>query len=106
MSKSIKNLVVILIILTTVFGAYYFLTQESALVLRTGESDRQLEELLLSAQTFTARQQVLNAITLDMEVLDSEVFDSLRGYAPNPREYEIGRPDPFVPTNFTEESPE
>lgn len=100
MSKSAKNLIVVLGIVTTVFAAYYFFTQEAALVLRTSESDRQLEELLVAAEDFAARQRVLDTIALDTHVLDSDIFNSLRDFSPTPEEYEIGRPDPFLPTEF------
>lgn len=100
MSKSAKNLIVILGIITTVFAAYYFFTQEAALVLRSTDSDRQLEELLIAAQEFSARQQALNAITLDTTIFSSEVFNSLRSYSPEAEEFQIGRPDPFLPTRL------
>lgn len=102
MSKSAKNLIVILGIVTTVFAAYYFFTQEAALVLRTDESNQQLQELLVAAEQFSARQQVLNTISLDTRIFESEVFNSLRGFSPTPEEYNIGRPDPFLPTEFND----
>jgi len=98
MSKSAKNLIVVLGIITTVFAAYYFFTQEAALVLRSSESNRQLDQLLFAADEFTARQQVLNNITLDTTLFESDVFTSLRSFSTEPSEYIIGRPDPFLST--------
>lgn len=104
MSKSAKNLIVVLGIITTVFAAYYFFTQEAALVLRTTESDRQLEELLVAAQQFTERQRVLDTIEIDTRIFDSPTFQSLRSFSPKPAEYGVGRPDPFLPIEFDDES--
>lgn len=100
MSKSAKNLIVILGIVTTVFAAYYFFTQEAALVLRTSESNRQLQELVTAAEQFTARQQVLNEVSLDTRIFESPSFTSLRDFSPEPEEFGIGRPDPFLSTSL------
>jgi len=105
MSKSGKNLIIILGIITTVFAAYYFFTQEAALVLRTSESDQQLTELLQAAETFAARERVLNTITLETRIFESDVFTALRDFSPEPDEFEVGRSNPFAPTSETATEP-
>lgn len=97
MSKTAKNLIVILGIITVVFAAYYFLTQEAAFVLRSEEANVELRELLQAADTFTARQQVLGTITLDDSVFTSDVFANVRDFSTPPDEFGVGRRDPFLP---------
>ena len=97
MSKSAKNLIIVLAIVLTAFVGYYLFTQEASLVLRTTESDRQLEQLLRTAEEFTARQQILNSVTLNTEIFESPSFNSLQGFSPDPLEFGVRRPDPFLP---------
>lgn len=105
MSSTTKNIVVLLIIALAVFAGYYFLTQDSALSLNTASSSQQLDELLVAAEEFNQRQQTLNSITLDTSIFDSPTFQSLRDFSPQPDEFSVGRPDPFLPTRATERLP-
>lgn len=100
MSPAAKNLIVVLGIITLVFGVYYFFNQDAALVLRSSESEEQLAELVQTAETFSQRQQVLDQITLDTGLFEYESFNSLRDFSPEPEEFQPGRPDPFLPTTF------
>lgn len=98
MSKIGTNLIVLFGIVTVIFGAYYLLTQESALVLRSSESSMQLEQLLASSQLFIERSATLSAIQMDTSVLQFDVFNSLRSYSSAPDEFMVGRQNPFVST--------
>ena len=102
MSKIGTNIIVLLGIVTVLFGAYYFFTQEAALVLRSPESNRQLQELLMASETFVERSQVLDGIQLDTSILQFDVFNSLQSYSPSPDEFLIGRDNPFVPVSALE----
>ncbi len=97
MSKIGQNIIVILGIILVVFTAYYFFTQESALGLNTGGSEQELQQLLQSAQLFSERQASLNAIELNTEILESEAFNSLVDFSEEPKEFQVGRSDPFLP---------
>jgi hypothetical protein len=100
MSKSAKNLIVVLGILTTVFGAYYFLTLESPVLGIATESDVQLQQLLVTMGEYNARQRTLNSIQFDTSIFQSVEFNSLRGYSPELEEFPTGRADPFLPTRL------
>ena len=96
MSKSVKNLIVVLAIIITAFAGYYMFSQEAGLVLQTTESDLQLEQLLSSAEEFTERQRILSSIRLNTELFDNSTFTALQDFSPEPQEFEIRRPDPFL----------
>lgn len=102
MSKIGTNIIILLGIVTIVFGAYYFLTQEAALVLRSSDSDRQLEQLVRSSQIFVERSATLESIQMDTSVLSFDVFNSLKIYSPDPDEYGVRRTNPFVPTDSSD----
>lgn len=105
MSKIGTNIIILLGIVTIVFGAYYFFTQEAALVLRSADSDRQLQQLVQSSQLFVERSAMLDRIQMDTSVLSFDVFNSLRIYSPAPDEFGIGRDNPFVPTSAADLAP-
>ena len=105
MSKIGTNIIVLLGIVTVLFGAYYFFTQEAALVLRSPESNQQLQELLVASETFVQRSEVLDNIRLDTSILQFDVFNSLQSFSPEPEEFSVGRGNPFVPVSAFETDP-
>jgi|GEM_PF-1969161 hypothetical protein len=100
MSKSAKNLIVVLGIITTVFGAYYFFTQDAALpgLNSTGAGGVQLADLQEKAAEVTKRTTALTAVTINTSLFSDEGFNSLRTFAPEPQEFTVGRADPFMPS--------
>jgi hypothetical protein len=96
MSNTAKNLLIALGVVTVVFAGYYFFVQESSLVIRSSESNQQLEQMLARTQEFVGHRQILNSISLDTEVLERVEFQSLRSFAPEPSEYSVGRQNPFL----------
>ena len=75
MSKISTNIIVLLGIVTLIFGAYYLFTQGSALALQSSESNQQLEQLLRSSQLFLERSAALDLIQMDTQVLEFDVFN-------------------------------
>mgnify|MGYP001828732897 CR=1 FL=1 len=96
MNKTTTNIIVLLGIVTIVFGAYFFFTQDSTMFLSSDGSDRQLEQLLSSSQLFVERSKTLSSIQVDTSLFDSEVFNSLKSYSSAPEEFPIGRSNPFA----------
>jgi hypothetical protein len=99
MSNSAKNILILLGIITLTFAGYYFFIQESSLVLRSSESDRQLEQMLVRTQEFVGHRQILDSIELDTSLLQSKDFLSLRSFSPEQNEFSVGRTNPFLPAD-------
>jgi hypothetical protein len=95
MSKKAKNLMIILGILTFAFAGYYFFVQDSSIVIRPAESERELEQMLVRTQEFVNHRQILDSIDLNLTVLQSNEFRSLRSFSPSPNQYPFGRSNPF-----------
>ena len=102
MNKNFTNIIVILGIVLAVFAAYYVFTQDGSFVLSSGEQNTELEQLVLAAERFAQHQQIINDIDLDVAFLESTAFTRLQDFTPDPDEFEIGRPDPFLPTRFNQ----
>ena len=98
MSSSGKNIIVALGLVTVVFAGYYFFTQESSFLLRSTESNNQLQQMLNRTQQFAEHRRVLDGIELNSTMFRTAEFTSLRDFSPAPSEYRVGRPDPFLPT--------
>ena len=99
MNKSATNIIVILGIIVTVFGAYFLFTQQSSMFLTGSDPDDQLQQLLISSQLFVERSQTLSEITMDTSIFDDPLFNSLKSFSPKPDEFQVGRPNPFAPTD-------
>jgi len=96
MSNTAKNLMIVLGILTAAFAGYYFFIQDASLVLRSSESDRQLEQMLVRTQEFVGHRQILDSIALDTSLFQSNEFRNLRSFSPEPSEFPVGRSNPFT----------
>lgn len=96
MSNTAKNLMIVLGILTAAFAGYYFFIQESSLVIRSSESDRQLEQMLVRTQEFVGHREILDSIALDTSLFQSNVFRNLQSFSPEPAEFPVGRSNPFM----------
>jgi hypothetical protein len=96
MSNTAKNLMIVLGILTAAFAGYYFFIQDSSLVVRSSESDRQLEQMLVRTQEFVGHRVILDSITLDTSLFQSDEFRNLQSFSPEPSAFQVGRSNPFV----------
>lgn len=98
MSDTIKNIAIILIILTVAFGGYVFFVQSPS-----GEegdisvNEQELQAMLAQTSVFIERSQELDQMMLDTSILEDARFRSLRTFSKPLREEPIGRPDPFAP---------
>ena len=103
MSKTGKNLIIVLGIVTVVFAGYYFFIQEASLVLRSTESDQQLQQMLNRTNQFVEHRRILDSINLDTTMLSASEFRSLRSFSADPSEFGVGRENPFA--NVSPERP-
>jgi hypothetical protein len=105
MSKTFKNLLIILSILTVAAGAYYLFSSGSALTASVTQSPANLNAQLLLAEEFVNWQRVLEQIDIDSTVLTGDEFRSLQALVSDPELFSVGRPDPFLPTEFEQANP-
>jgi len=98
MSPIAKNLLIVLGIISVVFAGYYLLSQGNSTLIRSSESNDQLALMLVRTQEFVTHRQILDAILLDTSIFQSEEFLALRSFSPKPNQFEVGRSNPFVPT--------
>jgi len=74
MSKSTTNLIVILGIISIVFGGYFLFSQSTVDPLVSQRSKQQLDQLVASSQLFVQRSRALSAIELDLSILEYSTF--------------------------------
>ena len=96
MSKSTTNLIVILGIISIVFGGYFLFSQNTVDPLESQRSDQQLVQLVASSQLFLQRSQDLSQIELGLTIFDSPTLNSLKSFSPDTQEYPVGRSNPFL----------
>ena len=100
MNATTKNVIIVLGVVTIAFMGYYLFMQEASLVLRSSESDRQLEQMLVRTQEFVSHREILDTIALDENtiILQSQEFRGLQSFSPEPNEFQVGRSNPFTVT--------
>jgi len=96
MSNTAKNLLIVLGILTLAFAGYYFFVQDSDLVVRSSESERQLTLMLARTQEFVTHRQILGTVSLDTSMFETDEFMALRSFSPDLNEFSVGRSNPFT----------
>lgn len=95
MTRSSKNLFIILGISTIAFAGYYLFAQRATM--EPGISDSSLEQMLISTQAFIDYRQTLNQVTLDFSIFEDERFRSLRSFSEPVEPKQEGRSNPFAP---------
>ena len=95
----VKNLTVILGLITVAFAGYFMFTQQSATILSFDTNDQVLQNMLANSQLFIQRRQELEQISLDLSFFNDERFQSLRSFSNPVIEQPIGRADPFATVN-------
>lgn len=94
MNGSLKNVAIVLVVLSLAFLGYYFFVQtdNSALSL---DGSAVSEDLFVDVQKYEERRNQLNKIKLDTTIFTDQLFTSLKGYPRNIPDQEIGRDNPF-----------
>ncbi len=96
-SNSLKNVTTILVLLTAAFLGYYLFVQKDQTDLAL-EGGGTVAELFAQVQKYIERNQQLQRITLNTEMLSDERFRSLVGYPTEVPEQPVGRDNPFDET--------
>jgi Tfp pilus assembly protein PilE len=94
MDGTVRNVAIVLGILTIAFGGYYLYVQRS--VSDTGET-QMVQEMLAHTQVFIERSQELDKMKFDLAILEDQRFRSLSNFSRPIKEQTSGRTDPFAP---------
>jgi hypothetical protein len=104
MSKTAKNLVIILGLITVAFGGYFMFMQQTATTLDfDAPDDAALQSMRTNSQLFIQRKRQLEQIVLDTNFFVDDRFVSLQSYDSPIIEQPNGRDNPFqtvVPLGF------
>lgn len=94
MNASLKNVAMILVVLSLAFFGYYFFVQtdNSALSLNGSVVS---DDLFVDVQKYEERRNQLNKIKLDTTIFTDQLFISLKGYPRNIPDQDVGRDNPF-----------
>lgn len=99
MGKNTTNLVTALGLITVVFAGYYLYTTNSQPALDFTENDQIQQNMLNNTRVFIERRQILDKVTLNINLFEDQRFNSLRSYTTPILERPIGRPNPFAEPN-------
>ncbi len=107
MSKSVKNLSIVLGLITIVFAGYYLYNQTDNSASNFQISDQTRQNMLNNTKVFAEYRKVLSTVkttlATNLEMLKDERFLTLRGYTTEIEETSVGRTDPFA--DVTEVNP-
>jgi Tfp pilus assembly protein PilE len=94
MDVTVRNVAIVLGILTIAFGGYYLYVQKSA----SSTTDTQMvQEMLAHTQVFIERSQELDRMKFDLSIFEDQRFRSLSTVSRPIKEQTSGRTDPFAP---------
>lgn len=93
-SSALKNITTLLVIATAAFLGYYLFVQkdQTDLALQGGDTTA---ELFTQVQKYIERNQQLDRIKLNTDLLADERFQSLTGFPTEVSEQSVGRDNPF-----------
>ena len=97
MTNTLKNLLIILAVITVGYGAYYVYSMRSSTAV--GETtDAEYQAMLARTQAFIARKQELDRMQLDFSVFEDPAFNTLQSYTQPVDPVQAGRSNPFAAT--------
>ncbi len=102
MSSSLKNIVVLLVILTFAFVGYYIFAQSGTGSLSLAENTFVTEEMKINTQLFMERSILLDKVRIDTSVLEDKKFITYRNFTKPVIEQTPGKTNPF--SNITSSS--
>ena len=92
MESTIKNILIVLVVLSIAFLGYYFYAQQDSTV----QDDSSVTTMLANTEVFIGRSQELDRIGLDMTLFEDKRFTSLQSFTKPVDEKLFGRTDPFA----------
>lgn len=96
MSNSLKNLLLILGVLTIGYGGYYLYISRGSTTLDTGATDAEYQAMLTRTQSFIQLRQELDGMQFNLNLFEDARFRTLQSYATPLKEVESGRSNPFA----------
>jgi hypothetical protein len=107
MSKTAKNLIIVLGLITVAAGGYFVFTQQTASVLTFETNDEVARNMEENSRLFIERRQAMQRIELDLEFFSDPRIATLRNFDGPIQEQPIGRDNPFrtlVPLSIDREA--
>lgn len=95
MSNTLKNLLIILGVITISYAGYYLYTSRS-FTTSSGPDDAEYQAMLTRTQAFITRSQELNQMRLDFSVFEESAFSNLQSYSLPEEDITAGRSNPFA----------
>jgi len=96
MNGTIKNVAIVLGILTVAFGGYYFYVQYAASDTNSATENKLVQDMLSHTQIFISRSQELDQMPFDLSIFEDKRFRSLQEFTSPVKDQPAGRPDPFA----------
>jgi hypothetical protein len=95
MSSTIKNLLLVLGLLTAGFAGYLVYMERAVVSGGAATSEQELQQMLANTAVFIGYSQELQAISLDTSLFEDKRFRSLTLYTAPVSEEPAGRSNPF-----------
>lgn len=99
MNSTLRNLLIILGLLTIGYGAYYLYSTRTSTTPSDRLSDTELQMMLTRTQAFIERRRELDQMEMDVNFLADPRFRSLESNTEPLTEVTPGRENPFAPVN-------
>lgn len=96
MNSTLKNIVVLMVILTFAFVGYYIFIQNDASQTDFSDKSNVTDEILAKTSLFIERREILDKAVLDTSVFEDPLFISYRNFTLPVSEQVTGRENPFL----------
>ena len=96
MNSSLKNIIVLLVILTFAFVGYYIFVQDNNSQIDSVSDTTVTDDMFAKTSLFIERRAVLDSITLDTSVFEDPLFISYRNFTLPIFEEPVGKTNPFL----------
>lgn len=101
MSSSFKNVLVILVLVTLGFVAYYVIFSKDDGVMAIGENSMIPPELYTSTQLFIEHRKALDNVKIDVSIFENQYFTSYKDFTIPVQSQPTKRENPFDKTIIT-----
>lgn len=101
MGKTAINISILLAIIIIGFAGYYMYMERSSTTLDVSTDGVAMATMLENTRVFMEYGQTLEAVSLDISLLEDERFRSLRSFSTPLADVNQGRSDPFAEVGVT-----
>lgn len=96
MNSSLKNIVVLLVILTFAFVGYYIFVQNNTSEIDFSNNSDVTDEILAKTSLFIERREILDKVKIDTSIFEDPLFISYRNFTLPVSEQSVGKTNPFL----------